>query len=363
MIYIRAAFAVIGGLLGIYMFRVFRSAFSLYLKEKRTVFCISVAAAMAAVLPLPWFFDGAAFWGLCLLHFIVLSAVLMPLNAFLRRMENGKPKRVFETVFRLQVLPVVITAALLIYGSYNIKNLKRTEYRVEAGLGKETTIAVIADIHYGAVADAEYLRQTVAALNAETPDMVLICGDIADEGTKREELEEMFVILGGLQAKSGVYYVFGNHDFSLYSDSPNYTPQELRAAAARAGIVVLEDRTVRPMDGVVLIGRKDYSADRLPVEKLTQGVGEDEYVIVADHQPVEFKEKAAAGVDLQISGHTHGGQIFPIGLISTLISSNDMNYGMKTIDGMIAIVSSGVSGWSFPVRTQGRSEYVIIKLA
>ncbi len=349
--------------IGFYLFRVVRSALGLFIKDKkRLVFWLSLGTAVAATAPLFWFFNGASFWGLFLLHFLAFSLVCSLFGLAVRRIKKEKTKRVCTAVLRLQIIPLFATVALLSYGYYNMTNLQMTKYRVEADIKREVTVAVISDIHYGAVADAAYVREAVDKMNRQQPDIVVLCGDIVDESTENDELYEVFEILGGIEAEGGVYYVYGNHDFSHYSDNPEYTESELRAAVDKAGIVMLEDETVRPLDGVVLAGRKDAADERLPMAQLLSDVKTDEYVIVADHQPVDFAEKAAAGADMQISGHTHGGQIFPVGCISTFISSNEMNYGIKQVDGMTAIVSSGAAGWSFPMRTQGKSEYVIVEI-
>ena len=81
-----------------------------------------------------------------------------------------------------------------------------------------------------------------------------------------------------------------------------------------------------------------------------------------DHQPLGLAKNAAAGVDLTVSGHTHAGQIFPIGLLDRLVQFNEMNYGCREQNGMYAVVTSGICGWGYPIRTEAHSEYVWLEI-
>lgn len=86
------------------------------------------------------------------------------------------------------------------------------------------------------------------------------------------------------------------------------------------------------------------------------------YILVLDHQPKELKGNKEAGVDLQLSGHTHAGQIFPGGVVSELFGINEQNYGIRTDGTFTSIVSSGIAGWGSHFRTEGHSEYVMIQV-
>ncbi len=93
---------------------------------------------------------------------------------------------------------------------------------------------------------------------------------------------------------------------------------------------------------------------------MLKDIDRSRFIIVADHQPVGAEENAAAGVDLELSGHTHAGQIFPIGYFTEV--SGGMNYGEYQEGDCRVIVSSGTTGWGFPIRTQGKCEYVVVHL-
>ncbi|MBP2032075.1 putative MPP superfamily phosphohydrolase [Clostridium algifaecis] len=86
------------------------------------------------------------------------------------------------------------------------------------------------------------------------------------------------------------------------------------------------------------------------------------FILLLDHQPFELQKNDELGYDLQLSGHTHAGQIWPVGLLSDILRTNELNYGYKKLSNMQAIVSSGMAGWGYPIRTEANSEYVIIDI-
>lgn len=262
-----------------------------------------------------------------------------------------------------RLLPVLALCLLLGYGRYNMGRIVKTEYTVLSDkLSGEYRIVLITDTHYGTIQDPAVLRAAAEEINALAPDIVILGGDIVEEDTSKEAMEEAFRTLGSLKSTYGVYYVYGNHDRQLYTDAPAYTENELAQAVTANGIVILDDRTVNIGRELVLAGREDVGRrqGRLPAQELLKGADRSRFLIVADHQPVGAEENAAQGVDLELSGHTHAGQLLPIGYINILRGMR--NYGLSRADGCTVIVSSGVAGWGFPIRTQGRCEYAVITL-
>ena len=109
--------------------------------------------------------------------------------------------------------------------------------------------------------------------------------------------------------------------------------------------------------------RQDYSySDRMDIDRLMENVDTDTYIICADHQPVQYSKSSTAGIDLNLSGHTHAGQVYPVGYFIKYFKTADLYYGIKKVDNMTSIVSSGMCGWGFPIRTQENCEYVVINL-
>ena len=116
-------------------------------------------------------------------------------------------------------------------------------------------------------------------------------------------------------------------------------------------------------DKFYITGRQDATVhDRKSTEELLAALDKSHYIILLDHQPLEYSEADKAGADLLLSGHTHGGQIFPLAYMNRLVSKNEMVYGIKEIGSTTCIVSSGISEWGFAFRTGCKSEYVVINV-
>ena len=283
-----------------------------------------------------------------------------------------------EKIYRCGLVPLVVTALVLGYGYLHMKDVEPKNYTVSINkeLPDGLTVALISDLHFGTTMDREKLQRYCDEISAQNPDIIALCGDIVDERTTAEEMRQAIQTLGGMESKYGIYYVFGNHD----SADPPFTVPELTEAFEAAGIRMLTDECVELGDNIVLAGRLDRSYSmsmwrgdashegvesigRKDTKKLLEGVDRDKFILLLDHQPVELEENAAAGVDLQLSGHTHGGQIWPVGLISDWLGFGELNYGEKTMGDYHVIVSSGIAGWGYPIRTGSNSEYLIVKVS
>ncbi len=300
-------------------------------------------------------FSSYSIWLVFIIHIIVFNLAMRLLNLIFKNFA------VWNGIYRLSLIPLVLTLGFFTYGYFNMSNTVRTVYHAESDkLENPLKIALLADVHHGTAGNIGDIRTMAHDINREGVDIAVLCGDIIDEGASIETAKEIFAELGKIETARGVYFVYGNHDCSSYRPNPNYTRAELEKVITDAGIEILADEYKRITDEVILAGRLDKSMERKSVSELLSGADKESFIIVADHQPTDFAEKSTAGVSLQISGHTHGGQIFPVGYINTLISPNEQCYGMEKFGGMISVVSSGVYGWGFPIRTQGHSEWVLI---
>lgn len=302
--------------------------------------------------------------GLIAVHFISVFAVLELVAFFFRRTNRSKSgcPRLIGRIYRSGVLPVLLTGLLLGYGFHNMIHIVKTEYTVTSDkLSRDYEIVLITDTHYDTIQDPAILKDAVNDIRLRHPDIVVLGGDIVEEGTSKEAMEEVFAMFGNIESTCGVYYVYGNHDRQLYTNHRSYTEEDLVNAIEKSGIVILNDRLLTLNEDIVLAGREDAAKipKRISAAELLNGTDKSQFLIVADHQPVEIKENAALGVDLVLSGHTHAGQLFPIGLFNELTG---LNYGAYQIGDCTAIVSSGTTGWGFPIRTQKHCEYVVISL-
>lgn len=269
-------------------------------------------------------------------------------------------------IYHTGLIPVALTALLLLWGCYNMGHIVQTEYTVFSDkLAQDRDLVLITDVHYGTVQKPAVLQEKIRQINALKPDLVVLGGDIVEEGTSLQQMEQIFRQLGGLESTYGTYYIYGNHDRQLYADRTGgraYTEEQLKQAIETNGIAILRDRRVELGQDLLLAGREDvsYPAGRAPADRLLAEADPGRFTIVADHQPVEAAQNAALGVDLQLSGHTHAGQIWPLGLLTERIYG--FSYGQYWENNCCVVVSSGTAGWGFPVRTQQRCEYVVIHL-
>ena len=157
--------------------------------------------------------------------------------------------------------------------------------------------------------------------------------------------------------------VFGNHDNGYYNYR-DFTSDELRSALEQNGVTILEDESVQIRDGLYLVGRQDAGVpQRADAQTLTAALDPASYIIMADHQPNDYANEAESGADLVLSGHTHGGHIFPAGQIGLLTGVNDRIYGTETRGSTSFFVTSGISGWAIPFKTGTFSEICIIDIA
>ena len=216
-------------------------------------------------------------------------------------------------------------------------------------------IVVAADLHLGDTVGMARLRDYVARINALKPDLILMPGDIIDRSVDFLETQNMGPELARLRAPLGVYAVLGNHE--------GYAGAGRCAAfLAKWNIRVLRDEAVELAGGAFyLAGRDDHGfPQRLPLAQILAGLDRARPVILMDHQPRDLGEPAAAGVDLQFSGHTHAGQVWPVTWIMRLIYEDAYGY-MRKGDFQL-YVTSGLGLWGFPARIGSSSEIVDVRV-
>ena len=259
---------------------------------------------------------------------------------------------------------LLLTAVYLAFGWSAAHNVAETDYAFETGkpVGESLRLAMIADSHLGVTLDGEAFARELERIQALEPDLLVICGDFVDDDSSRADLLTACEALGQMKTRYGVFYVHGNHDRGYFS-SRDFSASELRQALTDNGVTVLEDVCVPLGGGYALIGRRDRSdGGRQDMEALTAGLDARRYWIVLDHQPNDYDAEAAAGADLVLSGHTHGGHMFPAGQLGLWMGANDFNYGSTVRGGTSFVVTSGISGWAIPFKTGTRSEFVIIDI-
>ncbi len=293
------------------------------------------------------------------LHLALIWA-LCDLVTFIHR----KRRHSWSSRYMTGVAAIAITAVYMGAGWFFAHHVFETDYRLKTDKnleGSPLRVALFADSHIGVTFDGEGLAKEIARLDEQDPDIILIAGDFVDDDTKRADMVRACKALGETKARYGVVYADGNHDKG-YGNSRDFTIDELYAELEKNGVKILRDE-VFSAEGFNIIGRKDYhETDRLSAEKLMEKADNEKYTIMLDHQPRDYEAEAASEVDLVLSGHTHGGHIFPSGLVGLAMGFNDRVYGKEVRKDTTFIVTSGISGWAIPFKTGCISEYVIIDI-
>ncbi|MFJ3277308.1 metallophosphoesterase [Streptomyces halstedii] len=216
-------------------------------------------------------------------------------------------------------------------------------------------IAVVSDIHLGPILGRAHTRRIVDTINATSPDLVAVVGDlvdgtVADLGTAAEPL-------AGLEARHGSYFVTGNHEY--FSGAAEWVDH-----VRELGLRPLENARVE-IAGFDLAGVNDVAGE-------SEGQGPDFAAALGDrdrgrasvllaHQPVVIDDAVAHGVDLQLSGHTHGGQLWPGNLLAEL--ANPTVAGLERYGDTQLYVSRGAGAWGPPVRVGAPSDITVVELA
>lgn len=329
-------------------------------KEKRRLQILWGAGFVAAFLLIIGFTMGSVNAVICLIHF-VLFLLLCDFGAFLIKKCRKKEYKLDYA----GIAAVVITALYLSAAWYLAHHVWRTDYLVETEKEAGTfRIVGFADSHVGATFHAEGFKKHMEEIQKENPDVVLVLGDYVDDDTSKEDMTACCKALGELKTAYGVYYAFGNHDKG-YFKGREYDGDDLIRELKKNGVTVLQDESVLVDDRVYIVGRQDRSEEqrgksRATMEELAEPLDKDKFIVVMDHQPNDYEAEAEAGADLVLSGHTHGGQFFPVTYVGEWIGANDKTYGKEKRGGTEFIVTSGISDWAMKFKTGCKSEYIVV---
>ena len=296
---------------------------------------------------------------------VVLVDLIRLVNALIPFLPKGLAARPGPTGLVLFLAVAGVTALTIVGGAINAVRPRTVEIDLnilkKAGGMECLTIVVASDLHLGTLIGRARLEKVIERINALDPDVIFLPGDIVDETVTAKDEAEFSAIMKQLRAPLGVFAVPGNHEF--------YSGLERNLACLRAcGIKVFEDEAIGVAGAFVLVGRRDPSSlqpkePRLPIRDILDKYGCDDRlpVILLDHQPAHLEEANRAGVDLQLSGHTHAGQLFPLDLINRKVW--ELNWGYLRKGNTQYYVTSGVGTWGPPVRTGSRPEIVRIRLS
>ena len=259
---------------------------------------------------------------------------------------------------------VVIVVSFIVLGGYlnartpRIKTLVLSIPKKGSGV-KSLNIAVASDIHLGTIVCKSKLERIVALINSLNPDLVLLPGDVVDEDIGPVIRNNLGETLRKIRSKYGVFAITGNHEYiGGVEPACKYLGEH--------SITMLRDASVKIDDVLYVVGREDISIrgftgkTRKPLPELMMDVDKNFPVILMDHQPFRLEEAEANGVDLQLSGHTHHGQLWPFNFITKKVY--ELSWGYMKKGNTHFYVSCGVGTWGPPIRTGNTPEIINIKL-
>lgn len=225
--------------------------------------------------------------------------------------------------------------------------------------GGQLRIVSVSDIHLGTIVCKARLQRIVKKMNELDPDLVLLPGDVVDEDIRPVIEQNLGETLLKIRSRLGVFAVTGNHEyFGGVENACTYLNAH--------GVRMLRDEVTTLENGLVLAGREDLSFNRGGVRRrktvadLLSGIDKTAPIVLMDHQPFHLEEAGAAGVDLQLSGHTHHGQLWPFNFITKRVYELSWGYLLK--GAMHVYVSCGVGTWGPPMRTGNTPEIMHITL-
>ena len=285
----------------------------------------------------------------------LLVDIVRALNHFVHFAPNGM------LVFRQWAFAasIVVIAVTMIVGNYKFNHPKIVNVELSVNgkpaQNKELRIVAASDLHLGVSIDKKRLQKYVELINGQRPDIVLLAGDVFDNVLAPAVKQKMNDDLRKIQAPFGVYAIPGNHEY--IGRDINGAMEYLQSANVHA----LRDSVVLVGDDFYIIGRDDRTnPSRKTLSEILAGADRSKPIIMLDHQPYHLEETEANGIDLQISGHTHNGQFFPVNLIVKKMYENP--FGYSTRGNTHYYVSSGLGLWGPQYRIGTQSELVVISL-
>jgi predicted MPP superfamily phosphohydrolase len=318
----------------------------------------------AWISPVSSFFTFVGSFWLALMVYLLMAVLVIDL---VRLVLYFLPKPAFLAnnyveVKRIMFLAITcIVGIIVLIGHINALNprVKRVDIKIDkkAGQLKTLHIAAASDIHMGTLVGPRRTAKLVRMLNECNADIILLAGDIVDEDLAPVIHNDLGRSLLKLKAPLGVFAITGNHE---YIGGAEAAVKYLETH----GIRMLRDTSIKIEDSFYLVGRNDrdskrFSArERKNLDKVLEGIDFSLPVLMMDHQPFNLQQVADAGVDFQLSGHTHHGQLWPFNYITNAIY--EVSWGFKQKGNSHFYVSSGYGGWGPPVRIGNRPEILDI---
>ena len=290
--------------------------------------------------------------------FIGLYLLMLFVVLDLLRLIRLIPKEFLYNSWTGTVTISALIIGVFVYGYLHYMDKKRVEIQLntEQKMKQKHRIVMLTDLHLGYHNRADEFRKWIDTVNKEQPEAVLIGGDIIDRSIRAINEQNMAAEFKRLKAP--VYACLGNHEY--YSGEP-----KAKQFYKEAGInLLIDNHALVPLKGgdtLLVIGRDDRTnMRRAPLKTLAEKAPHGYYTIVIDHQPYHLEEAQQAGVDFQLSGHTHYGQVWPISWIEDAIYEDA--FGALQKGKTQYYVSSGIGIWGGKFRIGTQSEYIVAEL-
>ena len=306
---------------------------------------------------------AGGFWMAFLLYgflFLFLSDLISLVLRIAGVLNSGNIMHYRKWAFMLTVSASVIFISGGFINSL-IPRVKKYEISINKSAGevREFRIAAVSDIHLGSNIRKGSMLKLSGILNTLKPDLILLLGDIVDGEIGPVLRGDLLKYFKCPKSPCGLCAITGNHEF--IGGAKKTIPY-----IESKGIRILKDEIVEIQGGIQLIGRLDrdsqrfFGMARMALSELIKKTDRSKPVILLDHQPLELGEAEKSGIDLQLSGHTHNGQMWPLNYITGMIY--ELSYGYLKKGNTQYIVSSGFGLWGPKVRSGSRSEVLLITL-
>ena len=307
-----------------------------------------------------------SFWLAFMLYFI-LTALLIDVarlfNYFFQIFPSSfyidyQKTKSIALVATIAVVTIVVTAGFI---NARIPRIKKLDIHISKVVKGEKTLKIVmaSDIHLGTLIARRKANRLVSTINSLNPDIILFAGDVVDEDLAPVIKNNLGANLLQLKSKLGVFAITGNHEYiGGVEPAIKYLTEH--------GITILRDTAIFVDQRFWLAGRDDRDKSRFTgrqrkdLAMVMEPVDRSYPVILMDHQPFNLEKPVELGVDLQLSGHTHHGQLWPFNYVTAAIY--EISSGYKKIANTNFYVSNGFGTWGPPVRLGNRPEIVQITL-
>jgi predicted MPP superfamily phosphohydrolase len=309
---------------------------------------------------------AGAIWFAFLVYFILL---LLGLDIFrlLESFFHFLPKFIYdnyEQTKKITAIVIIAIVSLIVFlGNLNKRDItiKTLELTLPKGSGKlnELNVVMASDLHLSPIDGERLLSKIIDKMESLNPDIILLAGDIVDDKAEILEQRKIGESFRRLNPKYGIYTINGNHEFINGVDASVEYAEHL-------GMKVLRDEYELIDSSFYVVGREDSTmfqftgSHRKSLKQIIETIETNSPMILLDHTPYKLEEAQKNNIALQLSGHTHHGQIWPANIITSMIY--EISWGYKKKGNTLYYVSSGAGTWGPPVRTGSKSEIVNIKI-